>query len=283
VESPGLDYRPLGRAGGLKLMHCRCSLGRHARTVDEEHSAFSITLLSRGTLAYRTHAGSALLSPGWLMLGNPGDGYACSHEHGDGTGDDCLALSIPAELLDDAGDALGMRGTSRPRFARAALPPLPRVSALLGSLLVGGDEGFLFEEAVLGVVAQVRAALLDGAAPEPVAQQDERALAAAAYMERHGGEALLLDDVAQAVGLSPFHLLRVFRRTIGATPHQYLMRVRLVRAVALLRDTAMPVTEVAYEAGWSDLSNFTRTFRREVGCAPQELRKRRHALLTGGR
>ena len=53
------------------------------------------------------------------------------------------------------------------------------------------------------------------------------------------------------------------------------MRMRLVRAVALLSETALPVTEIGYEAGWTDLSNFTRTFRRDVGCSPREFRRTR--------
>jgi AraC-like DNA-binding protein len=65
----------------------------------------------------------------------------------------------------------------------------------------------------------------------------------------------------------------VFRAEIGVTPHQYLIRVRLTRAIELLCDTAMPVTEVAYEAGWGDLSTFLRTFRREIGCTPRQLRR----------
>jgi len=120
----------------------------------------------------------------------------------------------------------------------------------------------------------VQRSLHDGAAPAPVAGPDERALVAARYIDAHAHEPLLLDAVAAAAGASPFHLMRLFRRAIGVTPHQYLMRVRLLRALALLRDSALPVTEVAYEAGWSDLSNFMRTFRRDVGCSPGLFRRR---------
>ena len=109
--------------------------------------------------------------------------------------------------------------------------------------------------------------------PAPVPRRDDRARAAADCIEARATESLSLDDVAQAAGLSAFHLLRVFRRSIGVTPHQYLLRQRLMRAIALLRDTALPVIDVAYAAGWADLSNFNRTFRREVGCSPREFRR----------
>jgi len=50
-----------------------------------------------------------------------------------------------------------------------------------------------------------------------------------------------------------------------------------------LRDTAQPVTTIAYEAGWSDLSNFTRTFGRDVGCSPGGFRRGDKKMLSGRR
>ena len=57
------------------------------------------------------------------------------------------------------------------------------------------------------------------------------------------------------------------------------MRVRLLRAMALLRDTTAPIIDVAYDAGWSDLSNFNSAFRRDVGCSPGEYRRGDRKLL----
>lgn len=272
-ETPSSDreYRPLRGARGLHLMRCECRAGASDRPSDEQHQAFSVTLVERGTLTYRTRSGSAVLSPGWLMLGNQGEGYVCSHEQSDGTGDDCVMLSMSAGALDEALSALGLSG-SRLRFDRASLPPSPRVSALLGTLLADGDEGFALEETALAVIRKVQQSLNEGAAPAPVPRQDERALAAAHYIERRAEAPLTLDEVAASIGVSAFHLMRIFRRAIGVTPHQYLMRVRLLRAVQMLRDTEQPVTTIAYDAGWSDLSNFTRAFRREIGCSPGRFR-----------
>ena len=269
--APQRRYRALQRGTGLRLMHCQCRAARGERPQDEEHQAFSITLVDRGRFGYRTRAGSALLGPGWLMLGNAGEAYACSHDDSDGSGDDCTVLSLSPALLDASLAALG--STAPRRFGSACLPPLPRVAALFQRLDADGDEGFALEEAALAVLAQVRRALNDGEAPAPLPRQDERARAAAACMEARSGEPLTLDEVARVAGLNPFHLLRVFKQAIGVTPHQYLMRLRLLQALRLLRDTRLPVTDVAYEAGWADLSNFNRAFRREFGCSPRILRK----------
>ena len=272
-------YEPLQRGAGLRLMHCRCFAARGERAVDEEHTAFSITLVDRGQFTYRTRAGGALLSAGWLMLGNAGEGYVCSHEDGDGTGDDCTVLSLSPGLFDATLSALGVaQGPSR--FLRACLPPLPRVAGLYRGLDSGGNEGFALEEAALAIVAHVYRALVDGNAPAALPRQDERARAAAHCIQARSAEALTLEEVAQAAGLSPFHLLRVFRQAIGVTPHQYLMRMRLMHALRLLRDTRLPVIDVAYETGWADLSNFNKAFRREFGCSPRRLRQADRRMLS---
>jgi len=265
-------YRPLQRGDGLRLTHCQCRARRGERAVDEEHRAFSITLVDRGQFTYRTRAGGALLGAGWLMLGNVGEGYACSHDDSDGSGDDCTVLALSPALLDQTLSALGVaNGTNR--FTRACLPPLPRVAGLFHGLDAGGGEGFALEEATLAIVAQVQRALVDGEAPAALPSQDERARAAAHCIETRSAEALTLDEVARIAGLSPFHLLRVFRQSIGVTPHQYLIRMRLMHALSLLRDTRRPVTDVAYDTGWADLSNFNKAFRRAFGCSPRSLRK----------
>jgi AraC-like DNA-binding protein len=273
------EYRDVRRANGLALRHCRCCAGVDDPAVEEEHSAFSVTLVERGAFTYRTRAGGARLSAGWLMLGNGGDAYACSHEDGDGTGDDCVALSLSEAVLDSAMSALGAAGT-RGRFDRACLPPVPRVTALLQTLRADGNEGFALEEAALATLATVHAALHETAATAPLARGDERARAAMQHMDAHGMQEMSLDDLARAADLSPFHLLRVFRQSIGITPHQYLMRVRLQRAICLLRDTDLPIIDIAFASGWADLSNFNRAFRREMRCSPRELRRGDPKLLS---
>ena len=271
-DTIGRTYRAVRDSAGLSLSRCRCRAGIHDPSVDEEHALYSITLVERGSFTYRTHAGAVALRPGWLMLGNAGEGYACSHEASDGTGDDCTTLSISASLLDEAMAALGV-AVRRPGFGRAGLPPSPRVGAVLLALAEQGDEGFALEEAALEIVARVFRSLQDGAKTAPAIRQDDRVRAAAEFIEARASDALSLDDVARVAGLSAFHLLRTFRRAIGITPHQYLMRTRLMRAIALLRDTCLPVTSVAYDAGWSDLANFHRAFQRELGCSPGQFRR----------
>src|SRR4029450_5363553 len=74
------------------------------------------------------------------------------------------------------------------------------------------------------------------------------------------------------VGLSSFHFLRVFSAVVGVTPHQYLVRSRLRHAARLLADEDRAVTDIAFDVGFADLSNFVRTFHRAAGVSPRAFR-----------
>jgi len=90
-----------------------------------------------------------------------------------------------------------------------------------------------------------------------------------AYLEENYDEQISLQELAEMAELSPYHFLRVFRDTIGLSPHAYQLQVRVENAKKLLRD-GMSGTEVAYMAGFADQSHFIRTFKRRVGVTPSQ-------------
>ena len=68
--------------------------------------------------------------------------------------------------------------------------------------------------------------------------------------------------------MSRFHFARLFRRSTGRSPMEYLLHVRLERAKALLRRGGMPISDIAVAIGFADQSHFTRHFRRAIGTTP---------------
>ena len=88
--------------------------------------------------------------------------------------------------------------------------------------------------------------------------------------------------LARVSGISEAHFARSFKQAFGVPPHRYLLTRRIERARALLRDTDLPVTEIAFETGWNSLGTFGRIFRDITGESPGALRERekaaRHAL-----
>ena len=100
-----------------------------------------------------------------------------------------------------------------------------------------------------------------------------RAVEAALWLDAHSDQPVDLDGAAKQAGLSPFHFLRLFAKVVGVTPHQYLVRSRLRHAARLLADDDRPVTDIAYDVGFGDLSNFVRTFHRAAGVSPRRFRE----------
>lgn len=80
--------------------------------------------------------------------------------------------------------------------------------------------------------------------------------------------------LARVSGVSEAHFARSFREAFGLPPHRYLLTRRIERATALLRDTELPVIEIALRTGWRSLGTFGRTFRDITGSTPREVRVR---------
>ena len=83
--------------------------------------------------------------------------------------------------------------------------------------------------------------------------------------------------LARVSGVSQAHFARSFSEAFGVPPHRYLLTRRIERASALLRDTDLAVTEIAFETGWGSLGTFGRVFRDITGESPGELRTREKA------
>src|SRR5688572_4130405 len=88
--------------------------------------------------------------------------------------------------------------------------------------------------------------------------------------------------LARVSRVSEAHFARSFKDAFGLPPHRYLLTRRIERAKTLLRDTDLPITDIAFVTGWKSLGTFGRTFRDVTGVSPGELRQReqagRHAL-----
>jgi len=104
-----------------------------------------------------------------------------------------------------------------------------------------------------------------------------RLLRAKDRMDSASEEAWPVRRLAQVSGVSQAHFARSFREAFGAPPHRYLLTRRIERAKTLLRDTDIPIIEIAFETGWSSLGAFGRTFRDITGESPGELRAREQA------
>lgn len=92
------------------------------------------------------------------------------------------------------------------------------------------------------------------------------------YLNGNAFHTIKLEQLSRVCNLSRFHLLRVFKEIKGCTPQQYLAQLRLRKAKQLLLILDLPVTEIAYTVGFSELSAFTRFFKKQTNLSPNEFR-----------
>ncbi|MDQ3586825.1 MAG: AraC family transcriptional regulator [Actinomycetota bacterium] len=108
-------------------------------------------------------------------------------------------------------------------------------------------------------------------------EQNRRLLRARDAMDRSYAQPLDVSSLVRIAHVSEAHFIRTFRVTFGETPHRYLQRRRVERAMSLLRETECSVTEICLDVGFGSLGTFTRTFRAVVGASPTTYRNRGQA------
>jgi transcriptional regulator GlxA family with amidase domain len=89
------------------------------------------------------------------------------------------------------------------------------------------------------------------------------------YIEAHLDQKIGLEALAAMAGLSTHHFARAFHQSVGMPPHSYLLSRRLDRAERMLRETELPLSEIAVATGFSDQSHLARHFRRRTGMSPR--------------
>jgi AraC family transcriptional regulator len=254
---------------GITVSDYRCTAGPQDPTFAEQHVTHSISYVRAGSFGCHCRGQSHELVAGALLIGHPGDEYVCHHEH-HGCGDECLSFSFAAELVEAIGDA-------RHVWQQGAVAPLAELM-VFGELAQASAEArsdLGLDEIAHGFAARF-VDIVSGQAREPLQtspRDRRRAVEAALWIAAHASEAIDLDDAARQAGLSPFHFLRLFKNVLGVTPHQYLVRSRLRHAAKLLAEQDRAITDIAFEVGFGDLSNFVRSFYRAAGVSPRGFRR----------
>jgi len=264
-------YRALAGSDGWSVADVVCTAGPDDAPFEERHGRMSIGVVLAGTFQYLSSSGDGLMVPGALLLGNAGDHFLCRHDHG--RGDRCVAFSYSPEFIDRLAHDVGARAA---RFGRPRFPPsrvLASVVANAAALVVQPDPLAL---ELLAIEVASTALRFERGRSTPTASTEAGAVARATravrLIEHEPDAPLSVAELARTARLSPYHFIRSFEAVTGATPHQYLLRIRLHRAALRLGSTPARIADIALECGFGDISNFTRTFRSEFGVTPRTYR-----------
>jgi AraC-like DNA-binding protein len=263
-----MDRTTLLQRKSISISDFRCTAEPGDKPFAEQYRCHSISYVRKGSFGCQTRGRSFELVAGSILVGYPGDEFVCTHDHV--CGDECLSFFLEPELVDAIGDRVEA-------WRAGAAPPLPELM-VLGELAQAAADGR--SDISLDEVGQLFASrfveLVSGRTqtPAPATARDRRrAVETALWIEAHSHQQIDLEAAAGQAEISPFHFLRLFSSVLGVTPHQYLVRSRLRHAARLLADGGVSITDVAYDVGFGDLSNFVRTFHRAAGVSPRRFRQ----------
>lgn len=259
----------LFQGGGITVTDYRCMAGPDDAPFAEQHLSHSISYVRKGSFGCRCRGRSHELVTGAVLIGAPGEEYVCHHEHHAG-GDECLSFAFEPEVIALIGDDVSVwqHGSAAPLAELMTLGELAQAVASRHSDLGFDEIGQAFAARLVDVVSRkVRRQTVISA------RDRRRAVETAMWIAAHSSEEIDLDDAAKQAGVSAFHFLRMFRDALGVTPHQYLVRSRLRHAARLLAESEAAITDIAFDVGFGDLSNFVRSFHRAACVSPRAFRQ----------
>ncbi len=259
------------------------------------HDAYTIPVIEAGAERYTCRGTGYVAETGTVPVINPGEVHTGSRATDDGWR--YRVSYVPVEFIRSLARAITGRPQDAPWFPPDVIrdPDLAARVAHAHRLMEAGSEraaashehehGPTVADAAVGGARRIydplaaQTAMLDAFStlivrhadthprPPTLATDEPRVEAMQARLAADLTNAVTLDEVAQAAGLSPFHAARLFTRTTGMPPHAWRNQLRLQRALAPLR-AGVPVADVAAASGFVDQSHFTRHFKRMFGVPP---------------
>ena len=186
-------------------------------------------------------------------------------------------MKIPAESK--AGDLQnfiqGIRKEPAVVFANNYLPYIKTTFLVLGEIYQSSGRAIdeTFQSVCLGLLMLTKKLFQNQAMVVP-AGPHSYANDILWYLNRHIGEKITLESLAQHFSVSPSHLGRIFRDAYHVSPITYLIQCRIICATEFLLKTDSSVTEIAQTVGYDNVTHFSHLFTDRIGCTPSEFRER---------
>ncbi len=246
--------------GGIDLMSAR--FVRHA-FVPHSHDELMIAVIHAGVKAFRHGRSREHAATGSLSVVNPGEMHTGERAHGQELV--YAALYVPEAAL--AAMSAGDVGSRSIRLPVVDDHDIWRSLALAHRLGMAGDDAVAAEQAMACGVSLLfqrygasRSVYSDAGCPRAVNRATD-------FLQACACDHISLEDASKAAGVGLYHLIRLFTKHLGLTPHAYLTQVRIAKSRRLLR-LGEPIAQVALDVGFADQAHFTKRFKQVTGTTP---------------
>ena len=277
----GVVIEPVLATGIFRIGRWRCVVGDAESTTPQTQKWHMLSFTHHGAFIVHSGSRSALIDPNSTLLIKPGSPYRMSRHVG--------PRSRGAYFLvrPDVFNEIARESVSRFECGDGAFSSIRGQSSAKSYLL----QRLILERAVASPrpepleIDELGIALVSsltgspewtpekGAGSKSPSETLELVERIRIFLVERFASPLRLDEIASAVGMSPFHLCRVFKRATGYTLHRYQISLRLRTALDRVADASADLGELAIRLGYSSHSHFTAAFRKEFGASPSEVRR----------
>ncbi len=259
----------------VQVVLWRCLCEGDALRAERCHSHHVLAVSLDGACQIHDGGRRVIMDPATAILHRPGSAYRTTHPYG--CNDSGLSIAFAEDVASE------VVRSKRPRTDTPAVTVAMRPMRLaLGQMILAlrQRDGHEVDPVAMDEIALEMLGAAVGSVPAASraargrTRDDHRDIADGAreYLNAHFREAVRLDEVARAVGASPFHLARVFRHHTGLALRGYLHRLRLGAAMHALAGSDASITRIALDTGFSSHAHLTALFAREMGVPPSHVR-----------
>ena len=285
MSASEVTHSPLGRGcytrsfdgGPFGIGDYECHTGRAAKGEIQTGSTYEIVFVRRGVFVVEAAKQTFAFSSSHVLLLEPWRRYSVQHPL-DG-GDDCTVVTIDPHVLDEYPGGLGRQFASAAGFFPRQQLPIGGKCFLIqekmrSAIRNGGVEQLAVGELFCDLLDEIVAGL-SAFSPDPSTydRHPEIIRRVQELVAAHYASALSLGEIGAHVGLSKYHLARVFRRVTGCSIHQFQLNIRLRAALQRLVNGEQDLTTLALDLGFVDHSHFANAFHRQFGVPPSRARQ----------
>jgi len=232
------------------------------------HHNFCIGTVHKGARILTQGRASAVIPANAVFALSAGISHSCRSQSE--TGHDYSAICVDAEKLRNIASQISEKAQAVPYIRNVVLVDAELASMMYEFLFLLGHEGSILQrESIL--IAMLSAMIMRHGDSPPipcrVGPQHSAIKRARGFIRAHFAENLSLEELSRVACLSPFHFQRLFVKTTGVSPHEYVIESRIRKAKELLFE-GHSIADAAIDTGFVDQSHFTRSFKRRIGITP---------------
>jgi AraC-like DNA-binding protein len=256
--------------GDVELLHARYrkhSFGRHT------HEGLAVGVIRHGVESFSCMGSKHYAVADQIIVFNPDEVH--TGEAADEEGWEFRMFYLDSELLRNAASLASGKQVNLPAFRDPVIddPELALQVCQLHAVLETEQSRRKREESFLLTLAELAKRHADVKLADPGRGLERQAVRRVReYLDANTRRNVALEKLSDLSGLSPYHLIRVFRQELGLSPHAYFEQVRIHRARRLLK-AGLPIADVAVDLGFTDQSHLNRHFKKLTGVTPGAYRR----------